>query len=74
MKIPVMFYVGLTTFLLVMLTVMVSMNMAFTWVFYTMCLGQLLVIVMVYKVLRDAYSTDKTFEHLYEDRPVNYRK
>ena len=61
MKIPVMFYVGLTTFLLVMLTVMVSMNMAFTWVFYTMCLGQLLVIVMVYKVLRDAYSTDKTF-------------
>jgi len=74
MKIPVMFYVGLTTFLLVMLTVMVSMNMAFTWVFYTMCLGQILVIIMVYKVLRDVYTTDKTFEHLYEDRPVNYRK
>lgn len=74
MKIPVMFYVGLTTFLLVMLTLMVSMNMAFTWVFYTMCLGQVLVLVMVYKVLRDNYTTDKTFEHFYEDRPVNYRK
>lgn len=74
MKIPIMFYVGLTTFLLVLLTLMVSMNMAFTWVFYTMCLGQLLVIVMVYKVLKDRYVTDKTFEHFYEDRPINYRK
>ncbi len=74
MKIPVMFYVGLTTILLVMLTLMVSMNMAFTWVFYTMCLGQALVLLMVYKVLRDNYTTDKTFEHFYEDRPVNYRK
>lgn len=74
MKIPVMFYVGLTTILLVMLTLMVSMNMAFTWVFYAMCLGQALVLLMVYKVLRDNYTTDKTFEHFYEDRPVNYRK
>ncbi|TBN02397.1 hypothetical protein EYD45_11850 [Hyunsoonleella flava] len=74
MKIPVMFYVGLTTFLLVLLTLMVSMNMAFTWVFYTMCIGQALVIVMVYKVLKDKYTTDKTFEHFYEDRPINYRK
>ena len=74
MKIPAMFYVGLTTFILVMLTIMVSMNMAFTWVFYTMCLGQGLVIVMVYKVLRDKYTTDKTFENFYEDRPINYRK
>ncbi|PQV48415.1 hypothetical protein CLV33_105275 [Jejuia pallidilutea] len=74
MKIPVMFYVALTTFLLVMLTVMVSLNMAFTWVFYTMCLGQAFVLVMVYKVLKDKYTTDKTFENYYEDRPINYRK
>ncbi|GAL66088.1 hypothetical protein [Jejuia pallidilutea] len=74
MKIPVVFYVALTTFLLVMLTVMVSLNMAFTWVFYTMCLGQAFVLVMVYKVLKDKYTTDKTFENYYEDRPINYRK
>ncbi len=74
MKIPVLFWVGLTTFLLVMLTLMVSLNLAFTWVFYTMCLGQIMVVVMVYKVLRDSYKTDKTFEHFYEDKTVNYRK
>lgn len=74
MKTPAMFYVGLTTFLLVMLTLMVSMNMAFTWVFYTMCLGQALVVVMVFKVLKDTYTTDKTFENFYEDHPINYRK
>ncbi|RED50421.1 hypothetical protein [Seonamhaeicola aphaedonensis] len=74
MKIPIMFYVGLTTFLLVLLTFMVSMNMTFTVVFYTMCLGQVMVGVMVYKVLKDKYTTDKTFENFYEDRPFNYRE
>ncbi|MGC6432079.1 MAG: hypothetical protein ACON5F_13620 [Jejuia sp.] len=74
MKIPMMFYVALTTCLLVLLTIMVSMDMAFTWVFYTMCLGQVMVGVMVYKVLRDTYTTDKTFDNFYEDKPINYRK
>lgn len=74
MKIPVLFYVGLTTFLLVMLTVMVGMNMSFSLVFYTMCIGQFFVLVMVYKVLKDKYTTDKTFENFYEDRPINYEK
>ncbi|MGB5417456.1 hypothetical protein [Algibacter sp.] len=74
MKIPVMFYVAVTTFLLVMLTVMAAMNMAFTWVFYTMCLGQVLVVIMTFKVLKDNYTTDKTFENFYEDNPVNYRQ
>ena len=74
MKIPVMFYVAFTTLMLVILTVISSMNMAFIWVFYTMCLGQFLLVIMVYKVLRYHYTTDKTFEHFYEDKPVNYRK
>ncbi|TWO32104.1 hypothetical protein E1J38_009750 [Seonamhaeicola sediminis] len=74
MKIPVMFYVGLTTCLLLLLIFVVSMNMGFTWVFYTMCLGQVMVGIMVYKVLKDQYTTDKTFENFYEDRPFNYHK
>ena len=74
MKIPVMFYVALTTFMLVMLTVMVSLNIAFSWVFYTMCIGQVLVLIMVYKVLKDNYTTDKTFENFYEDKPINFSK
>jgi membrane protein implicated in regulation of membrane protease activity len=70
MKISGMFYVAVTTLLLVTLTIMVAMDMSFTWVFYVMILGQVLVAVMVYKVLRDNYSTDKTFEDFYEDHPI----
>ncbi|WP_370478771.1 hypothetical protein [Tamlana flava] len=74
MKIPVLFYVGLTTFLLVMLPIMVGMNTSFSIIFYTMCIGQLFVLVMVYKVLKDKYTPDKTFENFYKDRPINYKK
>ena len=74
MKIPAMFYVVFTTLLLIALTIMASINMPFKWVFYVMCLGQLFVVIMVYKVLRDKFNTDKTFENFYEDKPINYRK
>lgn len=70
MKIPMMFYVVLTTLLLVTLTIMAALNLPFSWVFYLTCLGQVLVVVMVYKVLKDDYTTDKTFEDFYEDRPI----
>lgn len=68
-----MFYVFVTTLMLVTLTIMVSMNMPFNWVFYVMCLGQLFVAVMVYKVLKDKYTTTKTFDDFYEDNPIGYR-
>ena len=70
MKIPALFYVGITTMLLVTLVIMVSMNMPFNWVFYITCVGQIMVAVMVYKVLRDTYTTNKTFEDFYEDHPI----
>lgn len=70
MKIPVLFYVVLTTFMLVTLTIMVAMDLPFNWVFYMTCLGQVFVVVMVYKVLKDDYTTDKTFEDFYEDHPI----
>ena len=65
-----MFYVWLTTLLLVTITIMASMNMAFSWVFYLTVIGQVLVAVMVYKVLVDKYTTDKTFQDYYEDYPI----
>lgn len=74
MKTPVMFYVGVPTFILVVLTVMVEVNTAMAIVFYTMCLGQFFVLVMAYKVLKDKYSTDKTFDNFYEDRPLYFEK
>jgi hypothetical protein len=60
---------------------MSAMNLPFNWVFYLTVIGQASVVLMVYKVLRDNYTTDKTFEHFYEDRPIkivveetNFRK
>lgn len=52
--------------------------MPFGLVFYLTVLGQVLVVLMVYKVLTDNYTTNKTFEHFYEDKPIeveseNYR-
>ena len=69
MKISAMNLVGFTTMVLVVLTIMVSMNFPFNWVFYVTIFGQGLVVYMVYKVLTDNYKTDKTFEDQYEDYP-----
>ncbi len=65
-----MFYVALTTIMLLTVTIMVSMDMPFNWVFYLTCLGQIMVAVMVYKVLTDNFTTEKTFSDFYEDHPI----
>lgn len=70
MKFNAMFYVALTTILLLVITIFSVMNFPFNWVFYLTMFGQFLVVVMVYKVLTDSYTTTKTFEDYYEDRPV----
>lgn len=63
-------YIAITTLLLITITIMCSMNFPFNWVFYLTVIGQILVVFMVYKVLTDNYYTDKTFEHFYEDHPI----
>ena len=70
MKISAMGIVGFTTMVLVTVTIMVSMNFPFNWVFYVTVFGQALVVYMVYKVLTDDYETSKTFEDFYEDHPI----
>lgn len=69
MKGSAMLFLSLTTLVLVTLVIFVSMNIPFSWVFYLTCFGQLLLVITVYKVLRDDYKTDKTFEDFYEDVP-----
>ncbi len=71
MKISAMAVVAFTTMLLVLLTLMVSLDFAFHWVFYVMVLGQAMVVYMVYKVLTDDYKTSKTFDDFYEDFPIS---
>ncbi|RKN79378.1 hypothetical protein [Ulvibacterium marinum] len=68
-----MFWVGITTLLLVMVTIMVAMDFPFNWVFYLTVLGQILIVYMVYKVLTENYHTEKTFEDFYEDYPISER-
>lgn len=66
--------VWITTLLLITVTIMVSMDLPFNWVFYASVLGQILVVVMVYKVLTDDYKTDRTFEDFYEDYDTETRR
>lgn len=63
-------YIIITTLLLIAVTVMASLNFSFTWVFYLTVIGQVSVVWMVYKTLKDKYTTNKTFEHFYEDHPI----
>jgi len=65
-----MFWVGFTSLVLLTVTIMAAMNFPFNWVFYITVLGQGAVVYMVYKVLTDNYTTEKTFENFYEDVPI----
>lgn len=70
MRLPVMFYVTITTLLLITVSIMVSMNFPINWIFWVTCLGQILIVIMVYRTLTDSYTTGKTFKDFYEDNPI----
>lgn len=70
MKNSVMFLVLFVTIFLLVLTALAYTNIGFSWVFILTVIGQLLVVLMVYKVLKDHYTTDKTFEDFYEGYPI----
>lgn len=74
MKSTAMFWVGASTLVLLTVTIMAAMNFPFNWVFYITVIGQVMIVYMVYRVLTDNYSTDKTFKDFYEDNPIgDYR-
>ncbi|WP_027076482.1 hypothetical protein [Maribacter antarcticus] len=70
MKNAAMFWVGSTTLVLVTVTITVAMNFPFNWVFYLTLIGQVMIVLMVYRVLTDNYKTEKTFADFYEDHPI----
>ena len=70
MKPDMTFYILLSTSLLVIVAVMVFYELPFNWIFFTTLMGQISLLVMVYKILTDDYSTEKTFDDWYEDRPI----
>lgn len=73
MKTSALFWVVLTTLVLITVTIMATMDFPFNWVFYVTVAGQVLVCIMVYRVLTDNYTTDKTFDDFYEDYPIGKR-
>ena len=70
MKLSLTFYILLSTGLLVLVAVMAFYNLPFSWVFFTTLIGQISMLLMVYKILTDDYTTEKTFKDWYEDRPL----
>lgn len=73
MKNTAMFWVIATTVILVLLSVMASLNFPFNWVFYLTVIGQAMLVYTVYRVLTDEYDTEKTFDDFYEDHPIDNR-
>ena len=63
-------YLVITPFVLVTVAVFATMDFPFSWVFYLTVFGQAFLIFSVFKVLKDNYTTIKTFEDFYEDYPI----
>lgn len=71
MKLSGIFYLIVTTVILIALAVMSYYDFPYSLVFYITVGGQLLFIFTVYKILTDNYSTKKTFDDWYEDHPID---
>ena len=65
MKLPMMFWVVLTTLLLLSVVIFASLDFPYPIVFYLTILGQVVLVYMVFRVLKDDYTTTKTFEDFY---------
>ncbi|NND15655.1 MAG: hypothetical protein HKN89_04975 [Eudoraea sp.] len=65
-----MLWVAGTTLVLVLATILASLDFAFSWVFLLTILGQTCLIMMVLRVLKADYHTEKTFDDFYEDHPI----
>lgn len=63
----------ITTLVLILVSVLASLNFSFELVFFLTVFGQALLIFTVYKVLTDDYTTDKTFDDWYEDHSMKER-
>ncbi len=62
---------SITTILLVMLSIMAALDFQYAWIFTLTTIGQILLVVSVYHVLKDDYQTDKEFKDWYEDKPID---
>ena len=71
MKLSAMSLLAITSLILLTVVIFSTMNLPFSWVFLLTTLGQILLVITVYRILRDDYTTDKTFDDFYEDNPIS---
>jgi antibiotic biosynthesis monooxygenase (ABM) superfamily enzyme len=69
MKTLALFIVVFTTVFLFGYTVLLRLDVSLQVMTALFILGNCMVLLMVYLVLKDKYITTKTFEDWYEDRP-----
>lgn len=72
MKLQANFYLALTTGVLLLVVLIATLQVAYAWVFYATVVGQSLLLVTVFKVLKAPCTSQKTFDEFYED--YNVRK
>ena len=65
---------ALTTVLLFVVVVFSNLDFSFSWVFVLTTIGQIVWVYTVFRVLKDNYTTDKTFEDFYEDYPIGRKQ
>ncbi len=70
MNLSAISYLAITTFALVTVSIFATMGFPFSWVFSLIVFGQVFLIFSVFKILKDNYTTTKTFEDFYEDFPI----
>lgn len=69
MKSKAIFFVIVTSLFLLMYTALAQFDVSVRLVYSLFLIGNILVITMVYKVLKENYSTNKNFNHWYQDNP-----
>ncbi len=60
------FFLVLTSIVLVLAATFSALNFPFHLVFYLVCFGKILLIITVYKVLTDDHKPNMNFEEFYE--------
>lgn len=63
-------YLVITTVILITVAIFAAMDFPFRWVFFITIFGEIFLIFSVLKVLKDNYSTNKTFKDFYGDHPI----
>lgn len=70
MKISVHAWLAWLTLLLVTITIMSAMNFSYSWIFWLTITGQGFLVYVVFKVLKDDYTTSLEFNDWYQDKPI----